>query len=242
MKRIKIYFFTITVLLIFKISYTENFSPLVFNGKQKFIYKVRVKDNVYTEITEYKKESLNGKLYFSYISTGDYTSTDKYIESGTHRWEVCTDAKGMPAYVNLYSGNNGIWMKFDGNGNVDYNIKWNNKTAGGRKNFKANVSFENALIVRTLDFNRNDNYIFDLIQSRELPDIEAYEMYFKVIGTTKVSVKAGTFNCRKILFSLTGYKGFFYKAYYYVTDDADRYIVKIENIPVNGSSELIAIE
>jgi len=67
-------------------------------------------------------------------------------------------------------------------------------------------------------------------------------MYFKVIGTTKVSVKAGTFNCKKILFSLTGYKGFFYKAYYYVTDDADRYIVKIENIPVNGSSELIAIE
>lgn len=242
MRTPKIFAILAFVLLMIGRSYSDSSAMFELKGKQKFVYRVKVSNNVYTETTEYDKATVNGKNCVMYISTGDFTATDKHDESGNHRWEVLADYSGIPVKIGLYSCKNSIIMKFDGKGNVDYAIDWKNTKRIGQKIFRSNVSFENALIVRTLDFNRKDRYIFDLIQARELPEIVSYEMYFQVLDNKRISVEAGVFNCRKILFSLTGFKGMFYKAYYYVSDDPNRYIVKIENVPMNGSSELVLIK
>jgi len=88
----------------------------------------------------------------------------------------------------------------------------------------------------------NERYEFDFLQYDKLPELDADRMYFQVIGEETVTVQAGTFKCRKILFSLSDWRGSFWQAYYYISDDSHRYIVKTENIPHGGAMELIQIK
>ena len=133
-------------------------------------------------------------------------------------------------------------LDFDGKGGVILTGYWNGKKIEQKNEFMKNVTLENALVVRTLELDNFDEYIFDLLQTSKFPSLESYKMYFKVLGEETVGVKAGTFNCKKILFSIKGWKGIFYKAYYFVSNDEHRYLVKIENMPRGGSTELVSIE
>ena len=166
-----------------------------------------------------------------------------YIHSDSRsEWRVYSDEKGFPTEISYSASDNALFFEFDGSGNVRMHGVWDEKTVDITKKFKNNVTLENAAVVRTLDFDSGDKYVFDLLQTDKLPRLIAYRMYFKVLGTETVTVKAGTFRCRKILFTLTDWRTLFYKAYYYITDDDKRCIVKIDNVPEGGSSELISIE
>jgi len=217
-------------------------SPLRIRNGEKLIYRIKYKGKEYIQTIEYKTILKNKKQYFYYESYGPFSQLGPNKHVGSHKWEVLTDRNGIPRKINFFAGKDAVKMVFNGKGNVNVIINWEGKFVKKSKRFKKNVTLENALVVRTLDLSRKNKYIFDLLQLREMPDLEAYEMFFKVIGNKTVTVKAGTFRCKKILFSLTGFRGAFYKAYYYVTDDEHRYTVKIDNVPMNGSTELINIK
>ncbi|UCD72300.1 MAG: hypothetical protein JSW70_04710 [Syntrophobacterales bacterium] len=196
----------------------------------------------YRETTEYHTCVVNNTPYYSYTSIGNFTEPDMYKPGGEHRWEVTTYTNGMPSTIAFQIDKNTVKWEFNGKGTVDMRANWEGRTFKRSRTFKPNVTVENTLFLRTLNFSQKEKYVFDLLQIREMPDLEAYEMFFKALGEEKVTVKAGTFTCKKILFSLTGFKGLFYKAYYYVTHDEHRYIIKIDNIPRGGTSELVRIE
>lgn len=221
---------------------TSSNSFLKMETGNKFIYRIMINEREYTETTEYHTIVIDNRPCYSYISIGDFTESDIYKSGGKHKWEVTTDIQGMPIKISFQAGKNTVEMEFDGDGTVHMKANWNEKILKDSEKFKSNVTSENSLLVRTLDFSHHGKYVFDLLQLKEMPYLEAYEMFFEVLGDETVTVKAGTFKCKRILFSLTGFKGFFYKAYYYVTNDECRYIVKIDNMPMEGSSELIRIE
>lgn len=217
-------------------------SPLKLVEGEKFIYQLIVGEGEYRETTEYHTRVVNNIPYYFYTSIGEFTEPDVYKPGGKHKWEVTTHTNGMPSIIAFQVDKNTIKWKFDGKGTVDMRAHWEGRAFKTSRTFKPNVTGENNLSLRTLDFSQREKYVFDLIQVREMPDLEVYEMFFWVLGEESVTVKAGTFTCKKILFSLSGLRGHFYKAYYYVTDDEHRYIVKIDNIPRGGTSELVHIE
>jgi len=133
---------------------------------------------------------------------------------------------------------NDISFNIDKNGQVCLKGVWNGVQCNTTKKFPNDVVIENSMLVRKIDFSSNEKVVFDLIKMDKMPDLKSHEMFFQVIGDETVKVPAGTFKCKKILFSLTGIKGMFFKAYYYISNDKNRYIVKIDNLPVGGCTEL----
>lgn len=67
-------------------------------------------------------------------------------------------------------------------------------------------------------------------------------MYFQVLNEEIVKVPAGTFKCKKILFSLADWRGNFYKSYHYITNDVHHYLIKMVNMPTGAKTELISIK
>jgi hypothetical protein len=90
------------------------------------------------------------------------------------------------------------------------------------------------MYLKTIDLKENDRFIFDLIRPDKFPALRSLRMYYKTVGTERVHVSAGIFNCKKILFSCKNFiLGKLYRSYFYVTDDENRYFVKEEN-PTRG--------
>ncbi|MBN1961145.1 MAG: hypothetical protein JW841_09375 [Deltaproteobacteria bacterium] len=52
----------------------------------------------------------------------------------------------------------------------------------------------------------------------------------------------GAFQCLKVKISVIGWRGLFWEAFYYITNDKHRNVVKIKNIPDSGVTELVSIE
>lgn len=208
---------------------------LEIKGEEKFIYQVTDGKIQYQEEVIYQNSTFEGKNAISYVNIAKKGNEKLY------EWNVVTDAQASPFKIDYYEGNSEVNMVFDGEGRVKMTGNWKDEQLNLTNNFKKNVTLENALILRNLNLDSNKKYVFDLLQREELPKLKAYEMYFKVVGNKTVTVSAGTFDCKKVLFSLTDWRGFFYKAYYYVTNDNHRYIVKIENSPKDVDSELISI-
>ena len=209
--------------------YAENLN--VYNG-EKFIYEVtNSEDEVFNTTTTYFVKQENGEKLYS------YTNKDKY-----ETWNVTTDVQGVPKNITYQAYGNTLTLDFEGTGDVTMQGYYGGEQIDKTGNFAANVSLENALILRTMDLDKGNKYVFDLLQTDKFPELKAYKMYFKVLGTETVQVEAGEFECKKVLFSLTGFRGLFYKAYYYVTDDENKYLVKMENMPKGGSSELISVQ
>lgn len=204
-------------------------------------YQVSIEGKVFRESMEFQHpigSALSAQLY---KSIGDYTSEEIYAPGGKHQWDVETDRNGKPKKIAFEAGENHVSFEFTPEGNVKMQGDWNGKVIQAAKQFKNEVTAENILYLRTRDFSRKKKYVFSLLQLRELPDLKAYPMYFQLVGKETVTVKAGTFKCLKVRFSLTGLKGFMYKAYFYISDDDNRTIVKINNVPKGGSMELVEI-
>ncbi|MBN2040441.1 MAG: hypothetical protein JW864_10385 [Spirochaetes bacterium] len=203
----------------------------IISNNEVLVYKVHPeKGDPYTSKTVYNFEKKNGVLFYSYIHY------DK-----DHTFKVITDKDAIPRKIIRTNAESSASFTFTGEGSVILVLENNNGITEKNGTFSENVSAENALIARTLDLSSEEKYEFDLIQCDKLPELAAYRMYFQVEGETTVAVKAGNFKCRKVLFSLSGWKGMFYKAYYYISNDEHHYIVKIENMPEGGCSELVKI-
>jgi hypothetical protein len=181
--------------------------------------------------TIYKSTENNGSFNHSYMHYDKDMSFD-----------VMTYGNALPSRVIVTGVNLRAAYMFDGSGSVKMELKNDKGTVEKTGKFTPNVTVENALVARTLDLTSTGKHEFDLLQCGELPELIAYHMYFKVMGEETVSVEAGTFNCKKVLFSLAGWKGMFYKAYYYISNDEHRYLVKMKNMPTGGSTELIQIQ
>lgn len=204
---------------------------LFIESGEKLIYKIKVKGKEdYQHTVTYFSQKEVGQLFYSYKSVDIHS-----------RWEVKTDNRAYPLKIDLFAKGNEVHLSFDGRGKVNMQGYLNGKKIDTRAQFKPNVSLENALIVRSLDLNSPEKYSFDLLQFDKFPKLEAFPMFFQVEDDVVVSVEAGTFKCKKVLFSLNDWRSLFYKAYYYISYDEHHYIVKIENVPKDGSTELIKI-
>lgn len=182
--------------------------------------------------TKFNWANISGTKYSHYIFSGKDFS-----------WNVTGSADGKPKEVIFKAGKDSITLRFNGEGLVICTGSWKNKKISESKKFRANVSMENMLVLQTLDFNKKGKYIFDLIQYDKLPDIIAYRMYFKVRGNETITTSAGTFKCKKIEFSIDDFRSIFYKAYYWITDDSKRLMVKVDNVPaMTGKTVLKSIQ
>jgi hypothetical protein len=174
---------------------------------------------------------VDGKTAFYYTFINEYSS-----------WYVWTDSNAMP-FKTIYENEDGkITLLFNHKGEAILQGIWKNRTIEKTKYFLPNVTLENALVVRTLDLESKEKHEFDQLQYDKLPQLDAYRMYFQVIGEETVTVRAGSFDCKKVLLSLSDWRGIFWQAYYYISNDSHRYIVKTLNVPDGGEMELIRIE
>ena len=204
---------------------------LIIEDGEKFIFNVTTgKGETYTSENQFHVKKVNDYILYS------YTNEDEY-----EKWVVETAENGVPTTIEFFTKGNETALTFHGNGDAEIHGFWSGKEINEKGSYSANVSLENALIVRTLDYSSKEKYAFDLLQTSKLPRLVAFPMYFKVLGKEEITVPAGTFSCVKVQFSLTDMRGLFYKAYYYISDDTHRYIVKIHNVPMGGETELVSI-
>lgn len=205
---------------------------LRINDSETLIYEITDENNnMSMAVCKYKVQMEYGKKLFSYTHTHN-----------NEIWKVLTDTRANPLHIVYINGNNRMTLLFDKPGRVVLQGYWEDKQMNKTRLFSTPVTLENALKARTLDLSTDQKQKINLLQTDKFPDLEPYEMYFKVIGEENLTVKAGIFTCKKVLFTLKGWRGMFFKAYYYISDDAHRYLVKMENIPRNGCSELVKIE
>jgi|GEM_PF-1922439 len=225
----------IIFILLFSMFFSINintFADQKINDGEKFIYKITGKDGKsFTGKSAYHVSCSNGKIIYSYL----------YI-SDIEKFDVKTDENGKPIEIIYEAKGNIIKLIFNGLGKTNMKGYWHGNKLDKEGYFLKNVTLENALVIRTMDLNSKEKYVFDLLQIGEFPKLIAYRMYFQVIGEETITVKAGSFRCKKVIFSLCDWRGFFYKAYYYISDDQNKYIVKIDNVPMGGTSELIKVE
>ncbi|MBN2434460.1 MAG: hypothetical protein JXK07_04250 [Spirochaetes bacterium] len=163
----------------------------------------------------------------------------KYV-SDRETWTASTDKKGNPSSVTHETQGNRIYFDYNGK-SVTMHGMWNGAAVNKSKQFEIRVTSENALLLRTNDFTRNPEITFEMQQPSDYPYLNTIKMKYSFEGIEEITVQAGTFKCKKIKFSPVGFKAFFFSAYYYITDDDRQIIVKSENMPVNGQSELVKI-
>ena len=210
-------------------------ADFIFNGSEELTYIIHLNGKSYIEKT--KASFVDDQL--SYISEGNYVSPKVWEKGGPHQWDVKILKNGQPYLIQYSVAENVVRWSFDGKGRVCMNGIWDSNTCHDCKQFDTYVTVETNYLIRHVNFVNNEQYIFNLIQLSELPKFKTYIMYFQWVGDEVVQVEAGEFHCKKILFSLKGFKGFFFKSFFYISNDAHRYIVKIDNLPINGTTELI---
>ncbi|MBN2526257.1 MAG: DUF3108 domain-containing protein [Deltaproteobacteria bacterium] len=201
------------------------------NGETHTVRVTKEDGATYTGVTSYKVAQTSHGQTLSYI-----------YRDKTAQWQVTANAKGHPSHVSYRSRNGQMRFDFDGIGNVTASGTWNQKPIRKKTRFSPNVTAENMLILSALPLEDDTVYEFDLLQMDALPKLKAYPMSFQLEGHETVTVKAGTFRCHKVRFTFSDWRRFFWKAFYYVTDDKRHMVVKIENIPDGGSTELVNVE
>lgn len=217
-----------TIILICIFSFPLFSQDLIIENGETMIYKIQNKDgSTYTSKTTYFVSELNNETIYSYRNQDDLEI-----------WDVTTDINAFPKEINFATRGNQIKLVFNDTGEVKMSGVWNGEIVEQTGQFDKNITLENAMVVRTLDLDSRKRYVFDLLQTDKFPELKSFKMYFKVIGDESVAVNAGTFDCKKVLFTIKGLGRLFYKAEYYISNDKHRYIVKIENMPMNCDTEL----
>jgi hypothetical protein len=226
--------FFLSIIMIILCSYSKaqlfDFQQLT---SKTFMYEIKEGMGVsYMCTTSYNWRIIEGVKYYNYVTIGKYDS-----------WDVITNQNGKPKEITYKKDIDSLHLIFDGSGYVKCTGVWDNKPINTSKQFRENVTLENVLVLQTMDFNKKGKYVFDLIQPDKLPDLVVYRMYFKVTGYKTITTPAGTFDCIQLDFSLTDLRGLFYTAYYWVTNDPKRMLIKIDNIPaMMGKTELNSIK
>jgi len=204
-------------------------------GTEYLIYKIHINGKYYKE---HVVSHLSNDL-LQYESCGGYTSPKVYAPGGEHCWDVLSTSTGQPRLIEYKIGPNNMHMAFSKNGHFEMKGFWEGKKSSTKRVFDNKVYVELPSLLRTMDLNQSAPVKFELIRLPELPFIKTHDLFVQVMGYKKVKVPAGHFSCKKILLSASGYKGLFFKAYIYLTHDERQLIVKIENLPIGGETELI---
>jgi hypothetical protein len=196
---------------------------------------------------------INGKNYeenmvvhrskdlIQYESCGNYTDPRIYEPGGRHCWDVVSTSDGQPRLIHYQAGPNNMHMTFEKNGLFAMNGFWDGKKCFKKTNFDSQVYVEITGLVRTMDLSQKTPIKFDLVRITKFPILESQDLYFQILHDIVIDVPAGQFNCKKIMLSAAGYKGFFFKAYFYVTTDEHQLIVRVDNIPIGGMTQLIEV-
>jgi hypothetical protein len=217
--------------LLFLLHYTVSVSadPFSLQSGERLEFSIQgASGEKYTSASQYSDTIINGARYFRYVNS------DKYAH-----WDVIADTNGSPLNIAYQTNGNTMNLSFDGLGKVTMDGFWNGKKTEQKGIFQRNVTLENAFILRTMEFTIGAEREFTLLQTDKFPELSAYTMFFKVLGNETIKVAAGAYSCKKVLFSIRGWRGLFYKSYYYVSDDAYRHLVKMTNVPLGGWSELV---
>ncbi|MBF0451822.1 MAG: hypothetical protein HQK75_14050 [Candidatus Magnetomorum sp.] len=219
------------------------FFCLIFNkvsiakisGTEHLLYTIQINGKSYKEtVIVHRTEDL-----LQYESCGDYTSPKVYAPGGNHCWDVLSTSDGYPRLIEYHVGPNTMQMTFTKDGHFEMEGFWDGKKCSNQKVFENNVYVEISSLIRTMNLKQNTPFIFELIRLPEFPMIKTHQLYVQILNDSIVNVPAGRFSCKKILFSASGYKGYFFKAYFYVSIDERQLIVKIENLPIGGKTELV---
>ena len=203
------------------------FSQFTVKDGESFVYRTALKEGAVVE----------AKCTYSTVPNG---YSYKY-SCPSEQWDVVTDKSAKPVKISHTLEGNEMNFTYSGN-TVSLQGMWNGTAVDAAESFNGFVTGENALLLRAHDFDAEKSFSFYLLQPDRYPEIKAFKMMFKWEGSEEVTVPAGTFKCRKIKFTLSGAGSLMFSAYYYITDDDRRIIVKSENMPVGGKSELISIE
>jgi hypothetical protein len=200
-------------------------------------YAIRINGKNYEE----KMVVHRSKDLMQYESCGNYTDPKIYALGGRHCWDVVSTHDGQPLLINYHVGPNNMHMTFDKNGLFEMKGVWDGKKCHQKINFDNQVYVEITGLVRTMDLNRSTPIMFDLVRMTEFPMVKSHDLFFQILNEVVIDVPAGRFNCKKIMLSATGYKGYFFKAYFYVTNDQKQVIVRVDNIPIGGMTQLIEV-
>jgi len=212
---------------------------LMFTALSPLFAELSIKNGESFRYTETEK---NGSaVHTSCTYTGDDATFAYTYRSPSNVWAVLTDKSGRPLTISHTLAGNELNFVYKGT-SVKMTGLWNGTRVDEQKDFPGMVTGENALLLRAHDFDAQKSFSFFLVQPDKYPKLAAFKMTFTWVGSESVTVPAGNFSCRKIRFTLAGAGSVLYNAWYYITDDNRRIIVKSENMPVNGSCVLEKIE
>jgi hypothetical protein len=176
-----------------------------------------------------------------YESCGDYTDPRIFEKGGRHCWDVVSTRDGQPRLIDYQAGPNSMHMTFEKNGLFEMKGFWDGIQCHKKRDFDNPVYVEIMGLVRTMDLKQKAPIRFDFIRITQFPMVKVHYLYLQMLHDVMIDVPAGRFNCKKIMLSVSGYKGFFFKAYFYVTTDKRQLIVRVENIPIGGMTQLIEV-
>jgi len=170
------------------------------------------------------------KMLFSVEQEGGQT---QFVYENRHpdgRWLVRTRADGTPVETNLARGRDNYKLKFSPDGHLVMNGVWEGKEREYKARFDPNATLENLMLLRTLPLEPGSKYSFQQFRPDKLPKLVPFRMMYQVLGKKTITVKAGTFRCKEVLFTCkSSFYRRFYKSYFYVSDDDHRYFVKEVN-------------
>jgi len=205
-------------------------------GTERFVYDIQVHGKNYKEyVTVHRTKDL-----LQYESCGNYTNPKIYAPGGKHCWDVLSTSDGQPRLIEYKVGRNYVRMTFSKEGHFELKGFWDGKKCFKQKSFENKVYVELSSLMRTIDLNQKEPLLFELIKLTRFPKIETHHLFIKVMEDVEVKVPAGLFSCKKIMLSVSGYKGYFFKAYFFVSNDDRQIVVKIENLPIGGVTTLIS--
>ena len=176
-----------------------------------------------------------------YESCGNFTDPRIYEPGGNHCWDVVCTFDGQPRLIDYHAGPNKMHMTFEKNGLFEMKGFWDGKQCYEKKNFDKRVYVEVTGLVRTMDLSSKAPVTFDFVRITKFPAVSSHDLFFQVLDDVIIDVPAGRFHCKKIMLSASGYKGFFFKAYFYVTTDERQLIVRVDNVPIGGMTQLIEV-
>jgi hypothetical protein len=223
------------VFIIYLFSHFVSFAAI--SETEHLQYAIKINGKNYKE----KMVVHRSKDLMQYESCGNYTNPKIYAPGGRHCWDVVCTHDGQPRLINYHVGPNNMTMTFDKNGLFEMKGVWNGKKCHQKINFENQVYVEITGLVRTMDLNRTTPITFDLVRITEFPMVKSHDLFFQILNDVVIDVPAGRFKCKKIMLSATGYKGYFFKAYFYVTNDENQFIVRVDNIPIGGMTQLIEV-
>jgi hypothetical protein len=231
------YWFQIRYICFFVYLFSHFISFAAISDTEHLLYAIKINGKSYQE----KMVVHHSKDLMQYESCGNYTDPRIYEHGGRHCWDVVSTSDGKPRLINYHAGPNSMQMTFEKNGFFEMKGFWDGKKCFQRKSFDNQVYVEITGLVRKMDLNRKTPIPFDLIRITRFPVLKSHDLFFQILHDIVIDVPAGRFNCKKVMLTASGYKGFFFKAFFYVTTDKHQIIVRVDNVPIGGMTQLIEV-